>query len=55
MALKIAPAEIFLLNVQPELRQAIEQEAVPIPIYVLKVSIVQRKNSSIHEIETFSL
>jgi hypothetical protein len=44
MALKIAPAEKFLLNVQPELRQAIGEKAVPIPLYVLKVSIVQKKD-----------
>jgi hypothetical protein len=44
MALKIAPAKNFLLNVQPELRQAIGEKAVPIPLYVLEVSIVQKKD-----------
>jgi hypothetical protein len=52
MALKIAPTEKVLLNVQPELRQAIGEGAVPIPMYVLEVSIVQRKISSILAIET---
>jgi hypothetical protein len=56
MALKIAPAKKFLLIVQPESRQAIlGEKAVPIPLYVLEVSIVQKKISSICEIETFSL
>jgi hypothetical protein len=43
MALKIAPAKNLLLNVQPELRQAIGEKAVPIPLYVLEVSVVQKK------------
>jgi hypothetical protein len=44
MALKIAPAKKFLLNVQPESCQAIGEKAVPIPLYVLEVSIVQKKD-----------
>jgi hypothetical protein len=44
MALKIMPAKKFLLNVQPESHQAIGEKAVPIPLYVLKVSIVQKKD-----------
>jgi hypothetical protein len=44
MALKITPAEKFLLNVQPESRQAIGKKAVPIPLYVLEVSIIQKKD-----------
>jgi hypothetical protein len=56
MALKIAPDKKFLLNVQPELRQAIgEKSCTNSTICTQSILWYKRKISSIHEIEIFSL
>jgi hypothetical protein len=45
----------FCLMFSQDCARLLGKEAVSIPTYVLKVSIVQRQISSIREIETFSL
>ncbi len=56
MALEIAPAEKFLLNVQPELRQAIgEKSCTNSTICTRSIYCTKERFFSIREIETFSL
>jgi hypothetical protein len=56
MALKIAPAKKFLLNVQPESRQAIgDKSCTSSTICTQSIYRTKERFFSIREIETFSL